>query len=332
MDNHRRLVVPIIVILLLVIAASAAGCSTISIPGISQSHVQAFVNAMHDNNSGSTTAWQETKEDSNTIRIQYTSQNGSTATAYAYDLRVKEFPSVSDATNFVQNNNQGYAISNAFSGGADNSVYTKVMGHDPSKTNAYISVDSLIPFKGRVILQMDEFVIYGSGVATSSASAASASSTPTVSAPTVAPSTTHNAILESIITERQNAKDPGGWKNIDKTVTWHGDNSVTWHFVEIGATEQTANTPPATQDETFTIFPTIQDATNYINSRDLTGYKLDNAPYNTTTDSMGLNTILGTPTVFHKWWGPTSNSVSFMWIYQRDNLVQVLTGGPSPKS
>jgi hypothetical protein len=95
-DN--RLVVLVTVTLLLLLASSA-GCT---LPGTSQSHVQTYVNSIHDSLSSVTdlqlNSWQQTQEDSNTIRLRYDIHNSTDSMTTTMDIRVKEFPSISDTT------------------------------------------------------------------------------------------------------------------------------------------------------------------------------------------------------------------------------------------
>jgi uncharacterized surface protein with fasciclin (FAS1) repeats len=175
------------VILLLVTAASAAGCA-VSIPGVSQSHVQAYVNAMHDNISATADqqlkSWQEIQEDSNTIRLRYDIYNNTDSMTSTMDLKVKEFQSTSDATNFVNGMNEGYAnvVTSNGMAATNNNAYKQAMGHDPGKIAAYVTIDSIIPPKARLIVQTDEFVVYGSGISISGGSVSATPSAPTLAA------------------------------------------------------------------------------------------------------------------------------------------------------
>ncbi len=165
-----------IVVLVMVASLSVAGCTVslpTNIPFVSQSHVQAFVNAVHDNVKTDSDphvtlrSWQDTPQGSDASRIRYTTYNSSSGYTYTYDFQVKEFKQTSDATNFVDSMNTGYITatgSSVFNTGGDmsNSAYTKAMGHNPTKIEGYVKLNSLFPPSASLIAQMDEFVVYGS--------------------------------------------------------------------------------------------------------------------------------------------------------------------------
>jgi len=168
----REVVVTIILVTILI--SSAAGCI---IGG--QSKVKAFVNVFHEgmknDNSGTLKAWRESEIDKDTIRVRFTKDNatGSFYGDQSYDLAIKCFQKVTDATNFVDSISQDYPLvanaleSSSFASNkaylAGNSAYLSVVGHAPTSDDTYMRFDSTHPFRQKVsmICQMDEFVIYG---------------------------------------------------------------------------------------------------------------------------------------------------------------------------
>jgi hypothetical protein len=167
------------VLILLVAALVAVAVTSNSLPSnlpfASQSHVQTFVNAVHDNlntnNNPSETlrSWQDTPQGSDSSRMQWTTYNSYNGTTTTFDFQVKEFKQTSDATNFVDSMSTGYGKATGSSilvtGDTSNSAYTKAMGHNPSKVDAYLKINSFFPASLGMIFQMDEFVWYGSATA-----------------------------------------------------------------------------------------------------------------------------------------------------------------------
>lgn len=274
----QRQVAAIITVLLLVVASiSIAGCA-VNIPGLSQSHLQAFVNAWHDNVNAKTgpyvtiSSWQETPEGTDTIRVRYVTYNSSSNATITTDIRIKEFKQTGDATSFVNDMNEGYATTtSSFFGtnSTDNSVYTKTMGHNPAKTEAYMRFDSLIPPKGSVILQMDEFVIYGSVITLSGTSSSSTPSTSPASTPNSTAIPNHNIRLQNFLDSFHQMLATSSNESLDRwDVTWLTDSSVRLQMAT--SNEILIINPPKkayfTDDWTITIFPSTEAATAYVNS------------------------------------------------------------------
>ena len=53
----------------------------------------------------------------------------------------------------------------AFTKDMGRSVYTETMGNSPTKVVSYVDINSLFPPRFNIIVQTDEFVVYGSGAA-----------------------------------------------------------------------------------------------------------------------------------------------------------------------
>lgn len=82
---------------------------------------------MKNDNSSTLKAWWETEIDKETIRVKFTKENvtGSFYGDQIYDLTVKCFQTLTDATNFVDSINQDYMLMANASGSssfANNSV------------------------------------------------------------------------------------------------------------------------------------------------------------------------------------------------------------------
>jgi hypothetical protein len=135
----------------------------------SQSHLQTFVDTMHENylsnSSDSTrqlTAWQDTPDGSDTIRVQYDLYNSSNPTVptTTFNMRIIEFHTKGDATNFVNSINEGYSV-RPLAVTNDYNAYENAMGHSPSTVKYFMKADSVYPPKASIIIQFDEFVSYG---------------------------------------------------------------------------------------------------------------------------------------------------------------------------
>jgi hypothetical protein len=290
--------VPVIVTLLLIIASSA-GCTTSS-----ATHVQAYVDAMRNNLSNTpgltVTNWQEITENSSTIRVRYDVYNSSDSYTTSMDLKVTEFQTTKDATDFVNSINTGYSTPNNVTAPPE---YKQTMGHEPSTVVMLSALDSIIPLKARGIVQADEFVVYGSWVGYLTSPTPAPTATPSVT-PSVTPSTNnHNQVLVDIVNKISEA---------NATIIWHGDNSVT--------ILQFANLYPKVKqvNMTFTIFPTTQAATDYMNAFDKTGY--------TALERNSLVDFTPSPTIKVGWADYTTQNS----IVQSDNIIEVLTHADIP--
>ena len=132
----------VVIILVVVLISSTAGCI---IGG--QNKIKAFVDAFHKEmkNDDSTTlkAWRETEVDKDTIRVRCKKENatGSFYGDQSYDLAVKCFQTVTDATNFVDSLSQDYKLmanTEGSSSFASNSAYSSIIGHAPTSADLYI--------------------------------------------------------------------------------------------------------------------------------------------------------------------------------------------------
>jgi hypothetical protein len=307
--------------IILVTSILTAGCTSLS-----QSHVQAFVNALHDNLSSNSqlTSWQEIPEGSDTIRVKYDIFNGSNSVVptTTFDYRIKEFQTTSEATNFVNSMNEGYATT---SKGFDSDVYAKVMGHSPGKTDAYMAVDSMIPPKARIIMQMDEFVVYGSATGSMFSTTSAASETPTVS---VAPNSQHNAILENVVAERKREMgNLSGWKLSKWGVTWEGNDRVVLSSIQTGTAKENLGESWSIT-ETLMAFSSTQVATDYLNRFDKSSYVLVTTDMSKSTNNFYFIPALSNPNIFQEW-GRSAynnhNNYEFSIILQYDNILQFVT-------
>ncbi len=112
----------------------------------------------------------------------FTKENA-TSTVY-YDFIVKCFQTASDATKLVDSINQGYMLTDSVdsSSRTNNSVYSSIMGHEPTRADTYMRIDSIIPPKASMIFQVDEFVMYGPGTVVTSSQSSQQTATPVIPA------------------------------------------------------------------------------------------------------------------------------------------------------
>ncbi|MFZ0925523.1 MAG: hypothetical protein WCE82_00105 [Halobacteriota archaeon] len=85
--------------------------------------------------------------------------------------------------------------------------------------------------------------------------------------------TQHNALLEKYITAYKTEQ----YSNSSQRITaWElvWSNSTSAHVVWTAVIRQTNRTETVTLDRTFIVFPTTQDATNYVDTLNLTAYTL----------------------------------------------------------
>jgi len=158
--------------------------------------------------------------------------------------------------------------------------------------------------------------------------APSATPTPTP-APTVSSTETRNPVLEIVVNERKlEAESLLGHREINNTVTWNGDNRVTLLAITIGSTNQTASEAPLASNETLVAFPTVQDATNYINALDLSNYKQDTSTHNASVQIADPVFFDHEPQIWYHFYY-VINSETSVEVNQYDNVVQILKIWPA---
>jgi hypothetical protein len=149
--------------------------------------------------------------------------------------------------------------------------------------------------------------------------------TPSASATPSTSTATHDAFLEKYIAEDKNTTSDyfgnlSSWK-----VTWINGTSARVEWVVVNKTgNQTATT---TMNDTYILFQTTQDATQYFNAMNKTGYNITSS----TNYSQGTyKTVTGSaPAVFTAYsrFGEVQNySMPASSIRQQDKLIEILTG------
>jgi hypothetical protein len=149
--------------------------------------------------------------------------------------------------------------------------------------------------------------------------------TPSASATPSTSTATHDAFLEKYIAADKNyTSDTFGNVTLWK-VTWINGTSA---YVEWMVVNKTGNvTATTTIDDTYTIFLTTQDATQYLNAMNKTGYTLTSS----SNYSQGTyKTVTGSaPAVFNvysRYGEVQNNSMPVYSIRQQDKLIEILTG------
>lgn len=97
--------------------------------------------------------------------------------------------------------------------------------------------------------------------------------TPSATSSTTSAATQHNAVLEKYITAYKTEQ----YSNSSQRITaWElvWSNSTSAHVVWTAVIRQTNRTETVTLDRAFIVFPTTQDATNYVDALNLTAYTL----------------------------------------------------------
>jgi hypothetical protein len=153
---------------------------------------------------------------------------------------------------------------------------------------------------------------------------APSSATPTPTA-IVGVSSGHNAVLEKAVVERKNeAYSLLGYTITGWNVTWRNDNTVAiFNSQTSNETQQTT-----TDNETLTAFPTVQDATNYMNTLDLSNYKQDTSTHNASVQSDFPVFFDHEPQIWHHFYYVINLGTSVE-VNQYDNVVQILKIWPA---
>jgi hypothetical protein len=137
--------------------------------------------------------------------------------------------------------------------------------------------------------------------------------------------TTRDAVLERYLAAYKDIQDAitnysvTAWK-----VNWLNGTSARLHVT-------TNNGPMAEghRDATFIIFPTTQDATNYLNAMDKTAYNPTATDINSTQYASGgpYETATGHPPQVYRVyeWDPDPSQFTIHYIAQEDNIISIGT-------
>jgi hypothetical protein len=169
-------------------------------------------------------------------------------------------------------------------------------------------------------------IVSVAGCTSSISSNQTASSTTQTPSATSSATTQHDAFLENILTAYKNALYSDSGTQIQ---TWELDwiNSTSAH-VQLTALNKTLHRTVNT-DETFTVFSTTQDATNYVNAMNLGAYHL--ASTEPPSGGAYQNVTGHAPQIYKEYSYIEGNSLNISdyrihEIQQADNLVAVQTG------
>jgi hypothetical protein len=152
------------------------------------------------------------------------------------------------------------------------------------------------------------------------------SSSPPSIVPTAAPTPTptpsgHNAVLEQTVSNQHDLvyyPDPN-YTTTAWNVIWNNDNSVTITSTLINNQNKSA----VVSNETLLMFPTTQDATNYLNTLDLSKYTSENMNYIRPTPFIyAISNQPMSQTVQYWLYLESSNPLKSYEIYRYDNLIQ----------
>ena len=135
---------------------------------------------------------------------------------------------------------------------------------------------------------------------------------------------TSAGFLEKYLTTYKNDTGDGNWSVTAWEVTWINSTSVrlqdTWLNNTSGVTES--------WEETVTVFPTSQDATNYLNATNLTAYSLASTEYG--SEGAYLTVTGHAPQICKEYAWNEGNPLNISdhklhQISQRDNVVWIST-------
>jgi len=131
--------------------------------------------------------------------------------------------------------------------------------------------------------------------------------------------TTHDAFLEKYITADKN--DTSNYGNLTSwKVTWINGTSARVEWMTVNKTENQTRTSTVT--ETYILFPTTEDATNYLNAMNKTGYNFTTSNY---SYNPPYKTVTGSDPVVFKLYTRAEQlqnmSMSFYYIRQQDRLI-----------
>lgn len=151
----------LLAILISIIIVLASGCISDITDVINPPKVNKFADLMHktvENN----VSWKEKNVDKDTVRVQFYRPAKNSKYLNYYNLTIKQFKTMDDATKYVNSINRGYIHGRLKAWNVDiTDIYVKTTGHEPTVDNSYVSVISALPGLGKVIFQTDEFVLYG---------------------------------------------------------------------------------------------------------------------------------------------------------------------------
>jgi hypothetical protein len=150
---------------LAVLIVSVAGCTSSTSSNTTtttqpQSQAVAYANAFGshivNNNPNDTTNYNAVANGTNAAQLTITLVNTTSTTTYA--LNVKQFSTTADATTFYNSTSFGY---NPLGYDIITTPYTQVMGYTPTVSRGSTQPQNNLGGAINVIMQADEFVVYG---------------------------------------------------------------------------------------------------------------------------------------------------------------------------
>jgi hypothetical protein len=150
--------------------------------------------------------------------------------------------------------------------------------------------------------------------------------TPSASATPSTSTATHDAFLEKYIVEDKNTTSNTFGNITSWKVTWINSTSARVEWVVVNKTGN--ETATMTINDTYTLFPTTQDATQYLDAMNKTGYTITSGSGNYSQGTYKTVTS-SAPAVFKAYvrFGEIqNNSMPVDRITQQDKLIEILTG------
>jgi uncharacterized lipoprotein YehR (DUF1307 family) len=160
-----------IIVLVTVVSLSIAGCTSSTNNNTTtttqqQSQAVAYANAFGshvvNNNPNDTTNYNAVANGTDAAQLTITLVNATSTTTYA--LNVQQFSTTADATTFYNSSSFGY---NPLVGAITTTPYTQVIGHTPTVNRASTQPQNNLGEPLNIVMQADEFVVYGTLTITS---------------------------------------------------------------------------------------------------------------------------------------------------------------------
>ena len=111
--------------------------------------------------------------------------------------------------------------------------------------------------------------------------------------------TTHDALLEKFLAAYKDIEYSNTSQQVNAwELDWINSTSVRLQFAELTKPSNYTNETTA-YDATFTVFPTSQDATNYVNAMNTTAYSLYSTVYTDSDSGLAYQNVTGhAPQIF----------------------------------
>jgi hypothetical protein len=147
----------------------------------------------------------------------------------------------------------------------------------------------------------------------------------TNSSQTPSATTQHDAFLEKFLAAYKDIEYSNTSQQVNAwELDWINSTSVRLQFAELTKPSNYTNETTA-YDTTFTVFPTSQDATNYVNAMNTTAYSLYSTVYTDSDSGLAYQNVTGHAPQIFKGYEWNVGSYETKYIKLIDNIVSVTT-------